>query len=327
MNKLLSVSVAAYNVEKFIDEVLKPFTEVKSKELVEVLIIDDGATDNTIEKAMKYVRDYPDVFRTVHKENGGWGSTVNTGIEEATGEYFKLLDGDDYYDPKALENLLKCLTEHRTDLILTPYVRFCDEDGTVEYVENKLFENDSPIEIGIDDLPATPFCLEMYSVTVKTKLLKENPPSITEHCFYTDNEFVAKACINCKTVTVAPYYVYWYRTGRNGQSVSIEGMKKHCDEFELVLKKMMLFARDEITNARLQEIFFNRYSSLSYYYYEMLLVLGPDKQYKDKIISFDKWLKENFSDIYKSIKYAYIILLRKTKFIGYSLISRHVKDR
>ena len=98
MEKILTVSIAAYNVYNYLNETLTPFLGVKGNDRLEVLIIDDGATDGTLELALEYQEKYPNVFRVIHKENGGWGSTVTTGILNATGKYFKLLDGDDYYN-------------------------------------------------------------------------------------------------------------------------------------------------------------------------------------------------------------------------------------
>ena len=98
MEKILTVSIAAYNVETFIEEALDSFLVPEIMNKIEVLVINDGGTDQTMEKAKKYADQYPDTFKLVYKENGGWGSTVNYGIKHATGKYFKLLDGDDYFE-------------------------------------------------------------------------------------------------------------------------------------------------------------------------------------------------------------------------------------
>lgn len=84
MKKILTVSIAAYNVEKYIEECLIPFYNEKIVDALEIFIIDDGGTDNTMKIAKKYADEYPDTFKLIHKKNGGWGSTVNYGIEHAT---------------------------------------------------------------------------------------------------------------------------------------------------------------------------------------------------------------------------------------------------
>ena len=78
--KLLTVSVAVYNVEGYITQLLDSVVSAKNKNEIEVLVIDDGGTDNTLNVALKYQEQYPSVIHAIHKENGGWGSTVNYGI-------------------------------------------------------------------------------------------------------------------------------------------------------------------------------------------------------------------------------------------------------
>ena len=61
---------------------------------MEILIVDDGSTDGTAAIADEYAEKHPSVVRVIHKENGGHGSAVNTGIENASGLYFKVVDSD-----------------------------------------------------------------------------------------------------------------------------------------------------------------------------------------------------------------------------------------
>ena len=97
MDKLLTISIAAYNVESTLEDALSPFCECENKDKLEVLIIDDGSKDETAEIGKEYERQHPDIFRVISKKNGGWGSTLNVGIQEGKGRYFKQLDGDDYF--------------------------------------------------------------------------------------------------------------------------------------------------------------------------------------------------------------------------------------
>ena len=94
--KILSVSIAAYNVQDTLAEALVPFTAEGIREYVDVMIVNDGSNDNTAAIASEYVNQYPDTFRLINKKNGGWGSTLNVGVQEAKGKYLKQLDGDDF---------------------------------------------------------------------------------------------------------------------------------------------------------------------------------------------------------------------------------------
>ena len=101
--KLLTVSIAAYHVEDYLRETLDSFLIPEVTDQLEVLIVNDGSGEGVNEIAREYQTNYPDVFRLIDKENGGHGSTVNRGIEEAAGRYFKTVDGDDYVSAEGLK--------------------------------------------------------------------------------------------------------------------------------------------------------------------------------------------------------------------------------
>ena len=94
-NKLLTISIAAYNVEQYLKKCLDSFIEPSIMSQLEVLIVNDGSKDSTLEIAREYEKKYPDTFKAIDKPNGGHGSTINTAIENATGKYFKVIDSDD----------------------------------------------------------------------------------------------------------------------------------------------------------------------------------------------------------------------------------------
>ena len=91
-NKILSVSIAAYNVEKTLEEVLKPFCSIKNKNLLDVMVIDDGSKDRTKEIALEYVKKYPEMRQQFGK--GLWDTrtavlTQNQFMEEQINDFLK----------------------------------------------------------------------------------------------------------------------------------------------------------------------------------------------------------------------------------------------
>ncbi|MCH5299777.1 MAG: glycosyltransferase family 2 protein [Ruminococcus sp.] len=327
MKKILTVSIAAYNVQDYIDEALNSFVNVKEKERLEVLIVDDGSTDNTLEIARKYESDYPEVFKVVHKKNGGWGSTVTTGIQNATGKYFKQLDGDDYYNKDDLAAFLDELEKCESDMVVTAFTKFYDGTNKSVIVDNPYYTTDKVKNSTIDEIPVFPYSIEMYALTFKTALLKANNISVTEHCFYTDNEYVFRSCNCCKSVTIMPYSIYCYRLARPGQSVSVEGMKRHYKEFEYVLRTLLCLTKNETKNLQLQKIYYERLRSLSYYYFEMLVLMENKNSLKQEFVEYDLWLKKEFPEIYEGIRYLPLVILRKTNYFGYSFIIKQQKKR
>ena len=78
-------------------------------EEVEIIIVDDGSSDRTAEIADDYAEKYPTIVKAIHQENGGHGQAVNTGIKNATGLYFKVVDSDDWVNQDAYYEVLKTL--------------------------------------------------------------------------------------------------------------------------------------------------------------------------------------------------------------------------
>ena len=85
---LISIIVPVYNAEPYLDNCLDSIA-AQTWENLEVWLVDDGSTDRTGEIADGYAAQYPDIVRVIHKENGGHGSAVNAGLENAQGVYFK----------------------------------------------------------------------------------------------------------------------------------------------------------------------------------------------------------------------------------------------
>ena len=75
--KLLSIVIPAYNVEQFLEECIKSLLYVKLVNSTEILIIDDGSKDNTLTIANRYAKQYPEIIKVIHKQNGGHGSAIN----------------------------------------------------------------------------------------------------------------------------------------------------------------------------------------------------------------------------------------------------------
>lgn len=84
---------------------------LEGQDLVEIIIVDDGSKDNTAAIADEYAAKYPDIVKAVHQENGGHGEAVNTGLRNATGLYFKVVDSDDWVNKEAYLAILDKLRE------------------------------------------------------------------------------------------------------------------------------------------------------------------------------------------------------------------------
>lgn len=146
MEKILTVTIPSYNVEQYLRQTLDSFLAQEILEEIEVLIIDDGSKDHTAAIGKEYERKYPDTFRVISKKNGGHGSTINRGIQEASGRYFKVVDGDDWVNTEDFVKLVKALKSCTAEYVVTNYYEVNDRTGertpkNIKNWEGKRFGN------------------------------------------------------------------------------------------------------------------------------------------------------------------------------------------
>ncbi|MGN0629843.1 MAG: glycosyltransferase family 2 protein, partial [Ruminococcus sp.] len=171
MSKILSVSIASYNVEKFLSKALDSCLIGDYMDKLEVIIVNDGSKDRTDEVAGEYVNKYPETFKLINKQNGGYGSTVNAGIKAATGKYFRLLDGDDWFDSKQLIKFIDLLENSEEDMIVAHFMRVFEEDG---HSEERDESKGIPFESGRFEDIVTKDWFTMHAVSYKTSILQNN---------------------------------------------------------------------------------------------------------------------------------------------------------
>ena len=164
MEKILSVSIASYNVENYIKRALDSCCIPEIMDRLEVIVVNDGSTDHTLEIAKEYEEKYPETFRVIDKENGGYGSTVNASIRAARGKYFRLLDGDDWFDREGLTAFVDELTDAQEDMIIARFKRVFEEDGHEEVRDEA--EDISEKVVRFDDLGCHDW-FTMHAVTYR----------------------------------------------------------------------------------------------------------------------------------------------------------------
>ena len=131
--KLISFAIPSYNSESYLHHAVD--TILTGGEDVEIIIVNDGSKDGTAAIADAYVEKYPTIVKAIHKPNGGHGSGVNRGLQEATGMYYKVVDSDDWVDEKALKELILTVKRHvkkgiEADLYIHNFVYEHVEDNT-----------------------------------------------------------------------------------------------------------------------------------------------------------------------------------------------------
>ena len=330
MEKLLTVTVPTYNVEKYLRGCLDSLCIENTKGKMEVLIINDGSTDGSVDIAKEYVKNYPEVFRLINKENGGHGSTINRGIQEAEGKYFKVVDSDDWVDGESLDMLLKYLGSHDSDVVYTNFYHIDDKSGkkTVEFA-SPFPEVEYGKEYHFSEIKRDLF-LKMHGYTIRTDLLKKIP-KIDEHCFYVDMEYVLFPIPQVETITFLDLFVYQYRVGLPGQSMNIRKMKRNADDYDRVLKRLLAFYEKQASNLQPEKLKHMEHVLGRMVASRIKIYLSQpySRENRKAIKAFEDSIKKNYPAVYHAVRNKAVLLLRYSHYRLYMVarVAYYWKER
>ncbi|MBP3626108.1 MAG: glycosyltransferase, partial [Peptococcaceae bacterium] len=240
--KVLSIAIPSYNSEAYMANCIESL--LIGGDDVEILIVNDGSKDGTAQIADAYAAKYPNIIRAVHQENGGHGEAVNAGLRNATGRYFKVVDSDDWVDPKAYKEILALLKhmiaqETQLDMLISNFIY--DKQG-VTYKKVMHYRSVLPKDQiftwdQIGHFQKGQYIL-MHSVIYRTQLLRDCAMELPKHTFYVDNIFVYQPLPFVKTIYYLDVDFYHYFIGRDDQSVNEKVMIKRLDQ-QIRVNKLM----------------------------------------------------------------------------------------
>lgn len=332
MNKILTIVIPSYNVEDTLARTVRSLLipNYKLLESIDILIVNDGSTDGTLELARNFESQYPNIVRVWNKENGGHGSTINVGIEHALGKYIKVVDGDDWLDTESLESYIKVLQTTNVDLVATDYSRYYMNDNVTEQVKicdlpyKKVMEFDE-----IDKWRKYKF--DMHTFSVKTSLLRNQTWRLDEHCYYEDNQLILLVAMKVRTILYLNLFLYVYCLQRPNQSVSAQGRLKHYKDFEKIIDTFIQWYHVLIYDNSVSEVkkhyfeFFMKNVLFSYYTTGLIFNKNQQIEFLIQVKAYDKHLEKEDKKLYKKMnKSKFIFLCRLFHFspLGYSLLGK-----
>ncbi len=309
--KLLSIAVPSYNSQDYLHRCLD--TLVPGGEDVEIIVVDDGSTDQTAEIARQYITRYPGIVRLEQKPNGGHGSAVNRGLLVATGKYFKVVDSDDWLDADAYAKVLNCLRQQEAkdeslDMLITNYVYEYFYNGTrnnVQYrnalPQNRLFGWEHLRKFRISQL------MLMHSMIIRSELLRECHLQLPEHTFYVDNIVAYLPLPLVRKVMYLDVDFYRYFIGRPDQSVNTANMIKRIDQQLRVTYLMLHFYHldQDVADVNLRK-YMHRYLSMMVTISVVHLILSQDEANLRKIDELWETIRQYDLKTYKIIRRSFI---------------------
>ena len=298
-NKILTIIIPAYNMEKYLHRCLDSILVENLMNLVQIIVVNDGSRDMTSEIAHRYEQQYPRYIQVIDKENGNYGSCMNVGLSLAEGKYFRTLDADDWYDSSAFVSFVEDLKNTDSDMVVSEH-SVCYEDSDRHIVQR--FDNtidqcqDILIKKDIWKSNAVLSNIHVYCITYKTSVLKESGLKWSEDVYYTDNEFLYWPLKYVKTIRFAPFPVYNYLIGREGQSVSIHSLKRSFHSYNVVTNKVLDHYLKSVHKNETDPLAKFLLLKLLCRFYNTLMYNGL--QNKDAVKSLDAKLKED-KELYK----------------------------
>lgn len=288
IKKQLTIAVPAYNAQAYIRKCLGSMAGLDGR--LEVIVIDDGSTDDTAAIA----RSYGESVRVVSKPNGGHGSGINTAIGLASGRYFKVVDADDWIEEGSLKQLLDALERTDADAVITGYRTVNMSSGkTLEYPSQCKYAGQ---EIGLEALlevyEEISSCCSFHGLCYRTEFYRQTGIRLSEGIYYEDQEYAILPFAYVETVLILPLYFYVYQVGNAAQSISFQNQVKRKDHIEQVTGKILSFRKEHgpLSPAR-EEYFLRKLSVVVVSYFAVGLVKNPDRATGEKdVMRYRDWL-------------------------------------
>lgn len=238
---LVSVIVPVYNVEAYIEDCLTSIVDQTYQQL-EIILVDDGSTDNSNEKIQPYLSDKR--VQLITQTNKGLSGARNTGLEAATGKYILFVDSDDYIQLKTIEEVVKKLEKNHLDLIRFNGKAFLDElnqpieqnsyDFSHRLQEGRIYRND------LFKANRRTFVSPVYLYIIRRDVIEENRIRFYEGILHEDELFTTQVFVAIKSMMYINQYYYNRRYRENSimTNQSSERLQQTFDSYAVIYKEL-----------------------------------------------------------------------------------------
>ena len=240
---IITFVVPAYNSAYTIRNCLDSLLDMELQPHMEILVVNDGSTDDTASIAEEYASLYQSI-RLVNKENGGHGSVINFAATIAKGKYFKVIDSDDRVQTNSLRPFIENLHKTDADVVFTNFRSINSQNGNIrEYsMANILFGDECTFESFWQNSKKVKLVCNLPGITYNTGFYRQCNISLSERISYEDQEYVTLPFAHTKTVLPLDICLYEYNLGDTNQSMSDANQIKRYGQMETVLWKLIGFS-------------------------------------------------------------------------------------
>lgn len=237
-DKTVSIIIPVYNAEKYVCDCIESILNQTYKN-IEVLIIDDGSTDGSLNLLLKYEKKDSRVV-LVHKSNSGVSATRNVGLNLVKGDYITFVDSDDWVEPEYIEILTSAAEAYRCDVVACnvsmDYQNQVKKRKIKEITESELLTDSKRIFQEMADCES--YTLHIAGKLMKSKLIKN--VRFSDLCYAEDAYFNRKIFSESNSIYKMPYAGYHYRVNGDSASEKRENLKRNM--FDDI--KMCMYTRE-----------------------------------------------------------------------------------
>ena len=259
----ISVIVPVYNVERYLDECLSHIVNQTFRD-IEIICINDGSTDNSLEKLNQFA-EKDSRIRIVSQQNQGLGAARNNGIELAKGDYIYFMDGDDYLELNAFEQLYNLSQKHDLDFAMFKINNFNETDNetihdeyySMPYLKKRVGGNVFNYS-DVEDV-ALKLAVNAYGSFFKREFIIDL--RFPEGLLFEDNVFFTKALFKAKRIIFYDEFLYNRRVRKDSLSNKFSiGFLDTIDISDLLIDLINEYGYDQYKNELYYRIFHNVYS-------------------------------------------------------------------
>lgn len=244
MNIKFSVLIPVYNVQKYIEECMNSIVN-QTYTNYEVVVVDDGSTDDSGVICDKYISDK---IKVIHKKNEGLLMARRTAIEIASGDYCVFVDSDDYVSLELLESLNDKIKKYQADIVVYNAYKVSEKDIIKEvprFSEEGLIIDKNKKEMFLKELLLEEQLNNIWIKAIKTDLLKNDPTNFDVIKTSMGEDIIQSLypCFNANRIYYSNEYLYYYRD--NASSMTRKYDDTHLENELLKFNSSIYFLKKQ----------------------------------------------------------------------------------
>lgn len=234
MDKKISIIIPVYNTSKYIEKCLNSIIN-QTMESMEIIIVNDGSTDNSEEIIQKWIdkNEHKKTIKYFKKENGGLSEARNFGVKQAIGEYITFVDSDDYLEENIYKNLEKYIDE-KIELIKFKMSTVDEKYQLIEKLDGPVFDKCSGPE-AFKRLYSTDTFMEVSCIYLYQKdFYIKNKFEFELKTYHEDFGLIPWILINAKSVISTEYFGYYYLKRENSITDATQPEKEKKKAYDIL---------------------------------------------------------------------------------------------